>query len=57
MTNQEMITAILQAIQTDANLMILLRRMVANNINVVVPADGSASPQLQAICLALGISP
>lgn len=57
MTNQEMITAILQAIQTDANLMILLRRMVANNINVVVPADRSVSPQLQAICLALGISP
>lgn len=55
MSNQDMITAILQAVQNDTKLMALLRIMIANNINNVVPNDGSLSPQLLAACQALGI--
>lgn len=49
MTNTQMIAAVLNSIQTDANLMTLLRLMVANNIVNVNTA------QLQAMCNALGI--
>lgn len=49
MSNQDMITAIINAIQTDANVIILMRTMITNNI-VNVP-----TPNLQAICAALGI--
>lgn len=55
MTNQEMVAAILQAIQTESNLVILLQIMIANNINNLIPSDGSTSPQLLAACNALGI--
>lgn len=50
MSNQDMITAILTAIQTDSNLLLLLRLMIANNIGNV------QTPQLQAMCTALGIA-
>lgn len=56
MTNQQMIQAIIQSIQTDTNLLILIRVLVSNNIVNVVPADGSLSPQLLAACQALGIN-
>lgn len=55
MSNQDMITAIINSIQTDANLLILLRLMFSHNIYNLVPADGSTSPQLQAACQSLGI--
>lgn len=56
MSNQDMITAILNAIQTDANLLILMRLQVSRNIYNLVPLDGSTSPQLVAACQALGIA-
>lgn len=56
MTNQQMIAAILQSIQTDSNLLILLRVIVANNISNVIPQDGSLSPQLLIACQALSIN-
>lgn len=56
MSNQDMITAILNSIQTDANLIILLRFMINRNIYNVVPVDGSISPQLQMACQVLGIA-
>lgn len=49
MTNQQMITAILQAIQTPSNLQILLQLVIANNIG------NASTAQLQAMCQALGI--
>lgn len=49
MSNQDMINAILASIQTDANLFLLLRTMITNNI-VIVP-----TAQLQAMCAVLGI--
>lgn len=49
MTNQQMITAILNAIQTEANLNTMLILMITNNIGNVSTA------QLQAMCAALGI--
>lgn len=49
MTQQQMITAILSAIQTQDNLNLLLQTMIANNIDVV------PIPQLQAMCQVLGI--
>lgn len=55
MSNQQMIQAILQSIQTDANLLILIRLLVSNNLSNVVPVDGSLSPQLLMACQALGI--
>lgn len=55
MSNQDMINAILNSIQTDANLIILIRFLVGRNIYNVVPADGSTSPQLQVACQILGI--
>lgn len=55
MSNQDMITAILAAIQQDANLLKLLRFTVTNNIGNVVPPDNSPSPQLMAACQLLGI--
>lgn len=56
MTNQQMIAAIIQAIQTDTNLLILLRLSVTNNIVNVIPADGSLSTQLLMACQVLGIN-
>lgn len=50
MSNQDMIAAILSAIQTDDNLHKLLRAMIANNIGNVPTAN------LQAMCLVLGIA-
>lgn len=50
MSDQDKITAILDAIQSDANLFALLRLMIARNI-VNVP-----SIQLDAMMQALGIS-
>lgn len=55
MTNQQMALAIIQSIQTDSNLLILLRLMITNNLPNVIPTDGSLSPQLMAACQALGI--
>lgn len=55
MSNQDMINAITNSIQTDANLLNLIRFLVSRNIYNVVPADGSTSPQLVAACQALGI--
>lgn len=55
MTNQDMVTAIIQSIQTDSNLIILLRLMITNNLPNVIPQDGSISPQLMVACQALGI--
>lgn len=55
MTNQQMLQAIIQSIQTDSNLIILLRLVVTNNLPNVIPADGSISPQLLAACNSLGI--
>lgn len=49
MTNQQMITAILNSVATDSNLIILLRLAVTTNIGNVSTA------QLQAMCAALGI--
>lgn len=49
MSDTDKITAIIQAIQIDANLMILLKISVAKNIGNV------SSDQLTAICAALGI--
>lgn len=45
-----MIAAIINSIQTDANLIILLRQAVTNNIGNV------PTYQLQAICTLLGIN-
>lgn len=50
MTNQQMVAAILQSIQTESNLVLLLQAMIANNINNVPTA------QLQAMCAVLGIN-
>lgn len=50
MSNDAMIAAILAAIQTDANLLILLRALVNHNVPLVSTA------QLQGMCNALGIS-
>lgn len=50
MTDQQKIAAILQAIQTDANLFTVLRIGIANNIGNVSTA------QLDYICQALGIA-
>lgn len=55
MTNEQMIAAIISAIQTDANLITLMRLMLSNNISNVVPPDDSPSPQLLAACHVLGI--
>ena len=49
MTQQQMIAAILSAIQEQNNLNLLLQMMITNNINVV------PIPQLQAMCQVLGI--
>lgn len=56
MTNQQMVAAIIQSIQSDANLLILIRLLVSNNIVNVIPADGSLSPQLLMACQTLGIN-
>lgn len=50
MSDQDMIIAILNSIQIDTNLFMLLRAMIANNINNVPSAN------LQAMCALLGIS-
>lgn len=50
MTNQQMIAAILNSIQTESNLILLLQTMIANNISNVPTAN------LQAMCAVLGIS-
>lgn len=50
MTDQQKITAILQAIQTDSNLLKLLRLSVTNNLSNV------PSAQLDIIMQALGLS-
>lgn len=50
MTDQDKITAILNAIQDNNQLMLLLRTMISNNI-VNVP-----SANLNAMCYVLGIS-
>lgn len=50
MDQQDMITAIINAIQTDANLIILMRGAVTNNIGNV------SITQLQSIMTALGLS-
>lgn len=49
MSDQDKITAILSSIQTDANLLALLRLSVTRNIGFVPSAN------LDAICAALGI--
>lgn len=49
MTDQQKIQAILQAIQTESQLVLLLQTMIANNIGNV------PSAQLQAMCQVLGI--
>lgn len=49
MSNQDMITAILTAIQTQVNLNTLLIAMITNNIG------GQSTQQLQAMCAVLGI--
>lgn len=49
MTNAQMIAAIINSIQTDANLIILLRLVVTTNIPNV------STTQLQAACAVLGI--
>lgn len=49
MSNQDMITAILSSIQTEGNLELLLRAMIANNLPNV------STIQLQNLCAALGI--
>jgi len=50
MTNQQMIAAITSSIQTDANIIILIRALITNNLTVV------STLQLQAMCAALGIT-
>lgn len=55
MSNQDMINAIINSIQTDANILILLRFLISRNIYNVVPQDGTTSPQLLAACQILGI--
>lgn len=50
MSNQDMITAILSAIQTQSQLNLLLVTMISNNIG------GQSTGQLQAMCAVLGIS-
>lgn len=50
MSNQDMITAILNSIQTESQLIILLQAMIANNIGNV------SSAQLVAMCQILGIA-
>ncbi len=49
MSQQQMITAIIAAVQTDANLITLFSFMLANNLPNVPLA------QLEAMCTALGI--
>lgn len=50
MTNQQMITAIISSIQTDENVIILMRLVITNNIGNLDILH------LQAICQALGIN-
>lgn len=50
MTQDQMIAAILQSIQTDANLLLIMRLMIANNINNAPLAN------IQGMCTALGIN-
>lgn len=50
MTNQQMITAIVSSIQTDANVLLVMRAIITNNVPNVSTA------QLQAICAVLGIN-
>lgn len=50
MTNQQMITAIVSSIQTDANTVLLMRALITNNLSNVTTA------QLINICAVLGIS-
>lgn len=49
MTQQQMIAAILQSIQTESNLVLLLQTMISNNIGNVPMAN------LQSMCTVLGI--
>lgn len=49
MTNAQMVTAITNSIQTDANLIILIRLLLTNNL------PNGSTIQLQAACAALGI--
>lgn len=49
MSDQDKITAILASIQTDANLLILMKLIVANNIG------NASTTQLNMICQVLGI--
>lgn len=49
MTNAQMVTAILTAIQTQSNLLILMQLVIQSNIGNVQTA------QLEAMCAALGI--
>lgn len=49
MTDQQMMAAILKSIQTDSNLMTMMRAAISNNIGNLNTAH------LQALCAALGI--
>lgn len=49
MSDQDRVTAIINAIQTDETLLSVLRILVSNNL------PNTSSDQLQALCLALGI--
>lgn len=55
MSNQDMITAITNSIQTDANLLILIRFLITGSLNDMVPPDGTQSPDLVNSCRVLGI--
>lgn len=50
MSDQDMITAIITSIQTQANLILLLQTMISNNIQFKSTND------LQTICAILGIN-
>jgi len=50
MSDQDMINAILASIQTDANLILLMRYLMTETVPV------QATGELQAMCAALGIA-
>lgn len=55
MTEQEMIDAIVTSIQTDANLIILLRYMISSRLPAFLTMADDQTPRLQALCQSLGI--
>lgn len=55
MSNQDMITAIMAAIQDQTKLQTLMLAIIQNNLPNLIPQDGSTSPRLQALCAVLGI--